>query len=315
MARVDEEDELDKKIKSYVLSAILGIGGVIALMAILSSFVTIDTGNVGVLLVFGQMKEVLHPGIHFVTPFISAVKVMSVQTMRYDVLASAASNDLQDVNTEIAVNYKISDNDNQVQYLYQQFAGDHENRIIAPMVQEAVKSATARYTAEQLITQRESVKQTIANALTEKLQPYGITIQEVAITNFNFSADFNKAIEQKVIVEQQKLQSQLELEQKQIEVQKLVAEQNATATAQVIQATADRDSAILRAEGDANATIVRAEAQRQAIDKVQHVLTPEYIQYLYSQQWNGKLPSVMVNGGSTGGSMFDMWLPPVNTTN
>lgn len=282
--------------QAYMVAAV--VGAIVVALTVLSSTVIIQTGNVGVRMEFGQMKDVLYPGLHFVVPVITSVQRMSVQTMKYEVNASAASSDLQVVSTQVAVNYKLKDDESSVKYIFQQFWGAHESRLIAPLVQESVKANTAKFTANDLIQRREVVKAAITSTLTEKLARYGIEVQEVSITNFDFSAEFNKAIEAKVVVEQEKQQMELELEKKQIEVQKLVVEQNATATAAIIQAEADKRTNILRAEGQANATLTKAYADKQAIEMVQAVLSPVYVQYQYSQRWDGELPYFM--GGDTG---------------
>jgi regulator of protease activity HflC (stomatin/prohibitin superfamily) len=260
---------------------------------LLSAIVVINPGWVGVQIQLGQMIGVMQPGIHFVVPVITTIPQLSTQTMKYQVDASAASSDLQIVTTKIAVNYKIKSDDESVKYIYSQFMGMHEDRIIQPLVQEVVKANTAKFTANDLIQKRETVKVAITSMLKEKLAPYGIQVDEVSVTDFAFSPEFEKAIEAKVVVEQEKQKSQLELEQKQITVMQMVVEQNATATAQIIQANADAQTAMLLAAGQANATLTNAEAQRQAIDKIQKVLTPEYVKYIQANRWDGKLPYLM----------------------
>jgi len=155
------------------------------------------------------------------------------------------------------------------------------------VVQEAVKASTAQYTAEELITKRTEVKSVISSQLKEKLSVYGISVEEVAITNFDFSEEFNNAIESKVAAEQQKLEMQIELDQKKIEVQKMIAEANASA-----------ESAVLEANGDAQATLIRASAEAQAIQKVSDSLTEAqnnegYLTWAYIAKWDGEMPTVL----------------------
>ncbi|MFH1785198.1 MAG: prohibitin family protein [Candidatus Micrarchaeota archaeon] len=247
----------------------------------------INAGEVGVLLEFGKVKEIWHPGMHLLIPFINEVKSMSTQIQKFESDASAASSDLQIVQTTIAVNYRIQSEDIDVQNLYENFRGDHEDRIIDPIVQEVVKSNTAKLTAAELITKRETVKQVITADLKQKLAEYDITVVAVSITNFDFSADFNKAIEAKVVVEQELLQEQLELQKKQVEVQQTIAIKNATATGMVIEAEAYAKSQVLMAQGEA-----------EAIETITESLTDEYIQYLYVQNWDGQVPKVVGSGES-----------------
>lgn len=242
----------------------------------------INAGEVGVLLEFGKVKEIWHPGMHVFIPFMNDVVIMSTQIQKFEADASAASSDLQIVRTTIAVNYRLPQSDGAVQTLYENFRGDHEMRIIQPIVQEVVKSNTAKRTAAELITKRETVKQMITADLRERLAEYDIDLVAVSITNFDFSPEFNKAIESKVVVDQELLQAQLELEKKQVQVQQIIAEKNATATAMVIEATAQAQSQILRANAEA-----------EAIKTITESLNDPYVRYLYVQKWNGQVPKVV----------------------
>jgi len=265
-----------------------GIGILFLLFLLFSSVAVINAGEVGVLLQFGEVQGVLHPGIHFIVPFMNNVNEMSTQIEKYETDASAASKDLQIVSSTIAVNYRIEKKDDgSILTLFENFRGGHEARLIQPMVQEAVKASTAQYTAEELITKRTEVKSVISSQLKEKLSIYGISVEEVAITNFDFSEEFNNAIESKVAAEQQKLEMQIELDQKKIEVQKMIAEANASA-----------ESAVLEANGDAQATLIRASAEAQAIQKVSDSLTEAqnnegYLTWAYIAKWDGEMPTVL----------------------
>ncbi|MBI5051560.1 prohibitin family protein, partial [Candidatus Micrarchaeota archaeon] len=257
---------------------------VIVLILILAflSVRIVNTGEMGVLLEFGKIKGILYPGIHFVVPFISGVSKLSVQIEKYEVDASAASKDLQTVQSTVAVNYRVKQDEDTIKSLWTNFRDNYQERIIQPMVQEAVKSNTAKYTADELLSKRTEVKEKISDDLTSKLKTYGIEVMEVSITNFDFSKEFNYAIEQKVVAEQTKLKEEFELQRKQIEVQKIIAEANATATASIINANAE-----------AKTRLIKAEAEAKAIEQITLSLTNPYIRYSYVQKWNGQMPKVL----------------------
>ena len=267
--------------------AILLVVGFFALILLFVFFPVriISAGEIGVLLEFGKVKEIWHPGMHILVPFMNEVIIMPTQIEKFETAATAASADLQIVQTTIAVNYRLPQNDPSVQSLYENFRGDHETRIIQPLVQEIVKSSTAKRTAAELITKREDVKTVITANLREKLAQYNIDVVEVSITNFDFSPEFNKAIESKVVVEQELQQAQLELQKKQVQVQQGIAEKNASATATVI-----------TAEADAKATILRANAEAEAIKTITGSINDPYVRYLYVQRWNGQVPKVVGSG-------------------
>jgi len=265
----------------------------IGLLLLFSSVRVIEAGEVGIKTEFGKVVDVLEPNIHFVIPVMNDVKYLSTQIQKFETGASAASNDLQVVDTQIAVNYRINGDTDSLMILWERFRGNHEIRIIAPLLQEVVKANTAKFNAEELITKRVELKSRIVDDLEQKLAPYGIDVVEVSITDLNFSPEFDAAIEAKVVAEQTLQKEKIDLETKKIEVQKLVAQQNATAEALIIQASADAKAKVLRAEGEAEAKIINAEAEAEAITKITESISDPYVRYYYVSQWNGVLPKVL----------------------
>jgi regulator of protease activity HflC (stomatin/prohibitin superfamily) len=229
----------------------------LALFFIFGSFVTIPAGHRGVLLVFGKVEGLLNEGLGVKMPLISEVKIMSIQTQLYQENASAASKDLQDVKTTVAINYKVSPE--YLMEIYRTLGIHYINVIAAPAVQETVKEIAARYNAEDMILRRSSVKDDITRALSERLQLRGIITETVNITNFEFSPEFTKAIESKVSALQAVLEAQNKLERVKVEAQQARA----------------------LAEGEAAAAVARAEGQVKAIEILKAALTPEYLQYIY----------------------------------
>lgn len=254
----------------------------IAALLILASVRIINAGEVGVKTEFGKVTDILEPNLHIVVPIVNDVAYLSTQIGKYEATASAASKDLQVVDTKLAINYKIKGSNDEIKLLYEQFRGNHEERIISPLVQEVVKANTAQFNAAELITKRVDVKSKIARDLKTKLDPYGIEVVEVSITDLDFSKEFNAAIEAKVVAEQTLEKEKIDLETKKIEVQQLIASTNASATSLVIQA-----------EADAQARIIRATAEAEAIEKVTESISDPYVRYYYVTRWDGMLPKVM----------------------
>ncbi len=213
-----------------------GIVAIIVLSVLFGSFGTIGAGERGIKTRLNAVVGEIQPGLYFKTPFIEDVIPFNVQTQKVSQDATAASSDLQDVRTTIAVNYNIAPD--KVNVLYQTVGVNYQDVIIDPAIQETVKAATAKYTAEQLVTTREKVRTEIVNALTSKLQALGIIVTQVSITNFSFSKSFNEAIEAKVTAEQNALAAQNKLKQVQFEAQQKVATAEADAKSIEIQAKA-----------------------------------------------------------------------------
>jgi len=204
---------MDRRIKLYVIGLILLL---IVLPTIFSFAYTVKAGERGVLLTFNKASVVaVGEGLHFKIPFVQKVVNIDVKTQKYVAEASSSSRDLQIVSTSIAVNYHLIPET--VPTLYTEIGLGYEDRIIQPAVQEVVKAVTARYTAEELITRRADVKNDIHIQLRERLQVRGITVEDISITNFDFSDSFNNAIEAKVTAEQLKLKAVTDLQRIELE--------------------------------------------------------------------------------------------------
>ena len=267
-----------------------GIIGFIVMIVVISASVKIvDAGHRGVLLEFGAVDTSvsLREGLHFVTPFKDNVIQMEVRTQRTTENAASASRDLQDVVTQVALNYHV--NPETAQVLFQQLGFDYSNRVINPAIQESVKQVTARFNAEELITRRETVKNEIEEQIKMRLAVYNIIVETISITEFRFSEQFTRAVEAKVEAEQRALQAQNELRRIEIEAQQAEAA-----------AIGQQKANIARAEGVRQANILEAEGEAEAIRIIDTRLreSPSYLDWLKAQRWDGKLPLVVGEGGT-----------------
>jgi prohibitin 2 len=271
-----------------VIPAVIGI--IIVAFLITNSVKIVDAGNRGVLLNFGavDVSRSLEEGIHFVVPVRDNVVQMEVRTQRITEDAASASRDLQDVRTQVALNYHL-DPDNS-QNVYKNLGLDYANRVIVPAIQESVKQVTARFNAEELITQRESVKTEIEQQIRARLAQYNIIVDAISITEFEFSAEFVRAVEAKVAAQQRALQAQNELRRIEIEAQQAEA-----------RAVGEQQANIARAEGVRQSNVLQAQGEAQAITTIDEQLrqSPSYLEWLKSQKWDGQLPLV-VSGGAGG---------------
>jgi len=233
--------------------------GVFVLTFILSAFGTIGAGERGVLLQFGAVQDkVFDEGLYFKIPFIQKVVKMDVKIQKDEVPASASSKDLQVVTSRIALNYHLDPN--AVNKVWQDVGKNYNTRIIAPSIQEGVKAVTARFTAEELITKREEVKEQIKANLTIRLSEHAIMVDEFNIIDFEFSPSFNEAIESKVKAEQLKLKADRDLERIKIEKEQMIA----------------------AAQGKAEAIRIEAQALIQ---------NPKVVELRWIEKWDGKVPT------------------------
>ena len=194
--------------------------GVIVLVVIIAGagvFGTVGAGQRGVLLHFGAVTETIYEeGLYYKIPFVQEVVLMSTQIQKYTAPATSSSKDLQVVSTEVTLNFQLASS--QVGEIYRTMRRDYQNRVIQPFIQEVVKSTTANYDAEELITQRPLVKDALQVAMTERLIPLGINVVELSITDFQFSPAFQDSIEAKVRAVQQALEAENALERVKFEV-------------------------------------------------------------------------------------------------
>jgi regulator of protease activity HflC (stomatin/prohibitin superfamily) len=195
---------------------------------ILNPFVVVGAGERGVVLNFGAVQpHVLGEGIHFRVPIMQRIIKMDVTIHKAQTDSESVSKDLQDTKSTIAVNYHIVPD--QANWVYQNIKEEYRDRIIDPAVQEVVKAITARYTAVELITQREKVRNEIKELLKGRMSSYNILIDDLSIVNFKFSQLFEQAIEAKQTAEQLALKAQRDLERIKIEADQKVASARAEA--------------------------------------------------------------------------------------
>src|SRR5919198_4533603 len=259
------------------LKILAGIVTFIVIAVLMSeSVVIVQAGHRGVVLYVGAVEnKVLGEGLHFIIPFAEQVIQLEVRTLKFQADASAASNDLQEVASVIALNYHIDPSKANV--VYQQLGADYADRIIAPTIQESVKGSVAKFNAEQLITNRETAKATIAQAISRTLSARNILVETVFITDFKFSGAFASQIEQKVVAFQKYL-----TEQNNLRAVQVVANQT------VVQAQAQARSNVAKAEGEAQAIKVITDQLRQ---------DPQYLQWQSINRWNGQMPYSLGSGG------------------
>ncbi len=222
-----------EELKGKIGKPIKLVGIIIAafiVLSIMNPFVIVGAGERGVVLNFGAVQpHVLGEGIHFRIPIMQRIVKMDVTIHKSQTDAESVSKDLQDTKSTIAVNYHIVPE--QANWIYQNIKQEYKERIIDPAVQEVVKAITARYTAVELITQRERVRGEIKDLLKSRLFSYNILVDDFSIVNFKFSQLFEQAIEAKQTAEQLALKAQRDLERIKIEADQKVASARAEAEA------------------------------------------------------------------------------------
>ncbi len=259
--------------KLKIIAAIVTF--VVIIIFMFESVVVVEAGHRGVVLYVGAVENrVLGEGIHFIIPFAEQVVQLEVRTLKFQADATAASNDLQEVRTTIALNYHISPS--QANIIYQQLGADYADRIIAPTIQESVKASVAKFNAEELITKRATAKAVIAQSIANTLGARDIVVETVFITDFEFSQAFASQVESKVVA-----------------FQKYLTEQNNLKAVQVV-----ANQTVVQANATARSNVAKANGESQAIKiiTVQLKQSPEYLQWLSINRWNGQMPYALGSG-------------------
>lgn len=245
----------------------LGVAGVIALIIVITvfPFTIISAGQVGIVKNLGRIDRTIEAGLHWVTPLTESVTKIDVTIQKEQTTVAAASKDLQTVSTAVALQYNVDGT--KLTDLLSRVGENYRETIIDPAIQESVKAATANYTAEELITKRQLVKDEIKGSLTERLAKDDLVVNDVSITDFDFSESFNSAIEAKVTAEQNALAQKNKLEQVKYEADQRIAQ--ATAEAQAIKIQAQ---AVTQQGGE------------------------DYVRLQAIQKWDGQLPQQFIPG-------------------
>ncbi|MEG3919763.1 prohibitin family protein [Microcoleus sp. T3_A4] len=263
-SNVDSLKSSHKKNKDFYLAVQIAI--VIVFLAILSKFfIIVNAGERGVLMQFGKVQEqVLGEGLHVIFPTVYSVKKLSVRIQKQESSAEASSKDLQDVFTDVALNWHIIPAE--ANAIFQQIGDEKEvvTRIIEPAVEEVLKAVMAKYTAEEIITKRGEVKAAVDDSLTLRLVTYHIAVDDISLVHVHFSERFSEAVEAKQIAEQEAKRGEF----------------------LALKAAKQADAKVNLAKGE-------AEVQRLLRDN----LTPELLERQAIEKWDGKLPLIIGDGG------------------
>ena len=269
---------------------IAGIVIVVALIAFVTCTATVETGYTGIVTTFGKVEDVtLEAGLHFKSPF-QQIIAMDNREQKTSFTTEAFSSDIQQVNIIGSINYAI--NKSTAMNLFKEVGTDYFNKLVYPRMLEITKGVFSKYSAENLVANREKLSQDIRDGLDKELTDYGINVISLSIENLDFTDAFTDAVEAKQVAAQRKLQAEIEQAQMTMETQQQAERRR-------IDAEAAANVAKINADADAYATKVRSEAEAEANKKIAESLTDNLIRFNEIKNWDGKLPTYMAGEGST----------------
>lgn len=260
---------VDSILRRVPVGVLIGLGALVFLLVFFTPWVQVGAGQRGIVMNFGAVQDqVLDEGLHPRIPIMQDIILMDVKVQKVETDAAAASADLQDVSSRVALNYHVVPDKANV--VYQKIGIQFRERIIDPAILEVVKAVTAKYTAEELITKRPAVSEAMRLALMERLIENNIAVDAFSIVIFSFSKVFTEAIEAKQTAEQLALKAKRDLDRIRIEAeQKITAAKAEAESLRLQKANISPDLLELR----------KIEANMKAIDK-----------------WDGVLPQVTGGG-------------------
>lgn len=231
-----------------VMTSIIGL---FLLITLFSSFSTIKSGEVGLKVKFGKIVDSkLDEGFNFKVPYIEKIVKVNIKVQKAEITTESSTKDLQIVNSTIAVNYRVDSR--KAPKLYRTVGNTYEETVLQPAIKESIKSAIAKYNAEEITINRSAVSKDCLEQLQNKVKKYGIIIEDFNLTDFSFTTEYTKAIEEKQVAEQNLEKSKLEAEKK----------------------------------------IVEAEATNKANELLKQNVNKEVLQKQFLDKWNGELPKV-----------------------
>lgn len=246
MKNIFKKGNGDYNIVMIILCTIISL---FVIVTIFSSFTTVKSGEVGLKVRFGKITDSsITEGVNFKFPYIERIVKVNIKVQKAELAVEGSTKDLQTVNTNVAVNYRIDPE--KAIYLYKTVGNSYEEIVLIPAIKESIKSAIAQYNAEEITTNRTVVSESCLKAIQSKVEKYGIVIEDFNLTDFSFSEEYTKAIEEKQVAEQNLEKAKLEAEAK-----------------------------VAKAQGEADAN-----------NLLEQTLTDEILMEKFIEKWNGELP-------------------------
>ena len=271
------------RINLNIKSVIALVTFLLLIFIILDGIYTVEQGDRGIHLRFGKLIDIEEAGLHFKIPVIDSIRTMSIRTDKYVKTIEIYSKDVQGASVLLSVNYAL--NPAHLSEIYTKYGLNYAQRVIEPQLISKPKDIFGQYNAVNIVQMREQVTRGILGELEKTFKDSGIIIQSVQIENIDFSDSYEKSVEErmKAEVEVQKVKQNLERE-------KLNADMVRT------KAKGEADAKVAKAEADAKSILTISKAEAEAIRVKSQALStsPNYIQLIQAERWNGELPKTMI---------------------
>lgn len=263
-------------LKAYKYFKIVRAGFLLTVLAvlILSNAYTVKTGEVAIISTFGKVSKIQEEGLHFKIPFVQTKYMLETReklysfskSYEYDKSLNVSTKDIQSINIQLTVQASVSNPEK----LYRSFMGAHVNRFINPRVQEIVQATISKYTIEEFVSKRTEISRLIFDDLKDDFETYGLVVSNISIIDYDFSDDYERAVEQKKVAEQAVEKARAEQEKLKVEAENKVR---------------IAEYRLQEKELQAKANLVESNS-----------LTPQLLKKMAIEKWNGELPRVQGQG-------------------
>lgn len=289
-------------------AGILGVVGallVIAFIIVPFSFHTVNTGELAVVRQLGKIIDVREAGTNFDLWFVNKYEKYDTKEQKVDITTMAYSSDAQTMSLEMSFQYQIMP-DKVIDIATQYGSLDILQSRIQSIVIEKTKAVLSSYKAMDIIAQRASISPAVEDAIKDAIgEEYFVKVNTVVLSNIDFSDAFEAAVEDKMIAGQAKLKADYENQKKVAEAEAAAEAKLKAAQAEIDIAQAQADAKLKEAqaqkaiaEAEAEAIKVKAEAEAAANKIIAESITPELLEKILAENWDGKLPDTYVGDGS-----------------
>ncbi len=247
------------------IARIVGVSIIIFVVLIMASSGTyvVQPGHRGVEVTMGKVSTAFKPeGFGLKAPFITAIYPVAIRQQTAQDTAECYSADLQQIVMQLRVLFRVPEGS--VVKLFQGYRGDIFESLVSPRIQEALKEVTALQSAEQIVKNRDQIKTRALELARTKIGSL-LVVEDIVIENIALSKELERAIEQKMVQEQEAAKAKFVQQRAQIEA----------------------DTAVIKAKGEAESFKIRGQALNE---------NPAFVDLQIVDKWDGHTPLIIGAG-------------------
>lgn len=260
---------------------------IVGFAAVVAGCGQVESGEAGFFTEWGEVTSphCLEEGLHFYPAFGKDLVTYDIRNQIVKVKTPVFTKDVQSMDVEMTVTYNLIKD--KVIDLHKTTGKNYRDILIVPSILGATKDALGKMEAGDIVASREKATEGIGTEISRRLEPHGIKVTLVNITNIDYSDAFEKAVEEKQVALQRSIKEKNE-----------TARLREVAEQEVVKAEAEARAKVLQSEAEAKAMLVKAEAEAKSIEMRNAALASSHalIEYETVKAWDGKLPVQMLGG-------------------